>query len=81
MTTRHTAGIFVARFPFTDLSGAKLRPVLALADPDQRGDIPVLFITSQTVGGRAALADPLSELMTADAHFAMIPALQTRTFA
>ena len=40
--------IVLARFPFTDQSGAKLRPVLTLAElPGSHNDLIVLFITSQ----------------------------------
>ncbi|MDO9452792.1 MAG: type II toxin-antitoxin system PemK/MazF family toxin [Stagnimonas sp.] len=34
-------------FPFTDLSAAKLRPVLVLRGPDSRGDFLAAQITSQ----------------------------------
>lgn len=41
--------IVLARFPFTDRSGAKLRPVLVLADvPGPHDDYLVVFISSQT---------------------------------
>ena len=40
--------IILARFPFTDLSGAKLRPVLTLAPvPGPHQDYVVMFISSQ----------------------------------
>jgi mRNA interferase MazF len=41
--------IALARFPFTNQSGAKLRPVLILAEiPGTYHDFIVMFITSQT---------------------------------
>ena len=46
MTAR--GDIILARFPLTDGTGAKLRPVLALAQvPGAHGDYLVLFISSQ----------------------------------
>lgn len=33
-------------FPFTDLSAAKARPALVLSEPDQRGDVSFVFITT-----------------------------------
>ena len=39
--------IALARFPFTDLSGGKSRPVLIVSrDNDRRADVVVCFITS-----------------------------------
>lgn len=39
--------IVLARFPFTDLSGDKRRPVLVVSrDNDRRSDLVVCFITS-----------------------------------
>jgi len=38
--------IFKIRFPFTDLSGFKARPALAISEPDEYGDIEFLFITT-----------------------------------
>ncbi len=40
--------VILARFPFTDMSGARLRPVLVLAEiPGRYRDFIVLFISSQ----------------------------------
>ena len=39
--------IFKIPFPFTDLSGQKARPALAITEPDEYGDIEFLFITSK----------------------------------
>ncbi len=39
--------IFKIPFPFTDLSGQKARPALALGEPDEYGDIEFLFITTK----------------------------------
>ena len=38
-------GIYKLPFPFTDLSGGRGRPALALSEPDQNGDVRFLFIT------------------------------------
>lgn len=40
--------IVLIPFPFTDLSGSKVRPAVLLAQPKQSGDILVAFITSKT---------------------------------
>ena len=42
--------IFKLPFPFTDLSDDKVRPALALNDPDEFGDIEFVFITSNDKG-------------------------------
>jgi len=39
--------IFKLPFPFTDLSGKKARPALAVSEPDIWGDIEFLFITTK----------------------------------
>lgn len=50
MTFRVQAGgIYKLPFPFTDLSGKKARPALALNDPDRNGDVRFLFITTTPV--------------------------------
>ena len=44
--------IVLARFPFTDLSGNKRRPVLVVSrDNDRRADVVVSFITSVSRSG------------------------------
>lgn len=40
--------IYIVQLPFTDLSGLKRRPVLALNKSDKRGDFVSLAITSQS---------------------------------
>lgn len=42
-------GIYKLPFPFTDLSGHKARPALALNAPDTNGDVRFLFITTTPV--------------------------------
>ena len=44
-------------FPFSDLSSTKLRPVLVVLGPNERGDFLAAQITSQT---RHTLQEPLS---------------------
>lgn len=39
--------IFKIPFPFTDLSGKKARPALAISEPDEFGDVEFLFITTK----------------------------------
>ena len=40
--------VFKIPFPFTDLSGKKSRPVLAVSEPDKLNDIVFLLITTKT---------------------------------
>lgn len=42
-------GIYKLPFPFTDFSGNKARPALALTMPDKNGDVRFLFITRTPV--------------------------------
>lgn len=42
----NAGGIYKLPFPFTDLSGKKARPALALNDPDDNGDVRFVFITT-----------------------------------
>lgn len=39
-------GIYKLPFPFTNLSGLKARPALAISEPDGYGDVKFLFITT-----------------------------------
>ena len=39
--------IYKLPFPFTDLSGIKSRPALAITEPDKFGDIEFVFITTK----------------------------------
>ena len=53
--------IVLTRFPFTDLSGGKLRPALVISqNNDRRTDIVLAFITSnpQTANSSDALSIP-----------------------
>ncbi|MDQ1301931.1 MAG: CDP-4-dehydro-6-deoxyglucose reductase, partial [Chloroflexota bacterium] len=49
-------GIYKLPYPFTDLSGQKARPALALSGPDSNGDIRFAFITTKPTGGVKGLA-------------------------
>lgn len=44
---KYKGKIFKIPFPFTDRSGQKARPALAITEPDINGDTEFLFITSQ----------------------------------
>ena len=48
--------IFSAWFPFSDLSKEKKRPVLALSEIDENGDVRVAFITKTPVGNKQGFA-------------------------
>ena len=55
--------VVLARFPFTDLSGSKVRPALVISrDNARRNDIVLAFITSSTA---ASSADALAIQPTA----------------
>jgi mRNA interferase MazF len=45
-------------FPFSDLSAAKRRPVLALTSPDAYGDFIALAVTSRPQGDQGLALDP-----------------------
>lgn len=55
--------IFKLHFPFTftDLSGKKARPALALSEPDEFGDIQFVFITTKKIARRGRLIVELKE--------------------
>jgi CDP-6-deoxy-D-xylo-4-hexulose-3-dehydrase len=56
MTEHYTGGIFRIHFPFAEGEGFKLRPALALSEPDAYGDIRWAFITSRPVQERKCIA-------------------------
>ncbi|WPL10439.1 lipopolysaccharide biosynthesis protein RfbH [Thiorhodovibrio litoralis] len=60
-------GIYKLPFPFTDLSGRKARPALALNPPDAHGDVRFLFITTTPV------KDPAQGYALAATDYAGLP--------
>lgn len=48
----------VAPFPFTDLSGRKARPALALNAPDTNGDVRFLFLHDAGENNSSQVARP-----------------------
>jgi len=48
--------IFKIPFPFTDLSALKKRPVLALSEPNEYGDIKFAFVTTKNHSGSNQVA-------------------------
>ena len=56
--------IFKIPFPFTDLSGSKARPALAISEPDDFGDIEFLFITTKYARSFGEVLE-----LTADSYF------------
>ena len=55
MTDTYAGKIFRVRFPFTETGGFKLRPALALSEPDEYGDIRWAFITTRTIQSKLSL--------------------------
>lgn len=51
--------IILLHFPFTDLSGTKLRPVLVLTAPNAQGDLPLCGHPS----GGSACGTPLDVVL------------------
>ena len=65
--------IVLTRFPFTDLSGDKLRPALVVSrDSDRRSDVVLAFITSRPLA--ATTRDALSIVPSA-ANGLKVPSL------
>jgi len=48
---KYKGKIFKIPFPFTDLKGQKVRPALAVSEPDEYGDIEFLFVTTKETRG------------------------------
>ena len=55
MKYRFFGKVFKIPFPFTDLSGKKSRPALAISEPDELNDIEFLFITTKETRGFARI--------------------------
>lgn len=54
--------VVLVNFPFTDLTGRKLRPAVVIAAGDYHSDIILCQITSQDYGDREAVAiDPVKD--------------------
>lgn len=51
MIYKYFGKVFKIPFPFTDLSGKKSRPALAVSEPDELNDVEFLFITTKTTRG------------------------------
>ncbi|NCD09297.1 MAG: lipopolysaccharide biosynthesis protein RfbH [Negativicutes bacterium] len=68
MTSEYTGTIFKIIFPFTDLSGNKARPALALSEPDQRGDMTFAFITTKQSHAGGAVIDVPDGLLPFASH-------------
>ena len=54
---KYSGTIFKLPFPFTDLTGLKGRPALAISEPDAFGDIEFLFVTTKAPGSSGATID------------------------
>ena len=64
MTDQFAGKIYRIRFPFTESDGFKLRPALALCEPDEYGDIRWAFITTREIHSKVSL--PLGDEMFED---------------
>jgi len=51
MECKYFGKVFKIPFPFTDLSGRKSRPALAISEQDKLNDIEFLFITTKETRG------------------------------
>jgi CDP-4-dehydro-6-deoxyglucose reductase, E1 len=51
---KYSGKIFKLPFPFTDVTGQKARPALAISEPDACGDIEFLFLTTKAAGPSGA---------------------------
>jgi CDP-6-deoxy-D-xylo-4-hexulose-3-dehydrase len=65
MKYRFFGKVFKIPFPFTDLSGKKSRPALAISEPDELNDIEFLFITTKETRGFDCII-PVEKLDYAD---------------
>ena len=61
--------IVLIRFPFSDLSGAKVRPAIALADVG-RGDVVLCQVTSQSYGDDNAVTIAATDLASGSLRLA-----------
>lgn len=59
---KYKGTIFKLPFPFTDLSGQKARPALAVSEPDEYGDVEFLFITTKQSRNFGKTIDMTSEV-------------------
>ena len=59
---KYKGTIFKLPFPFTDLSGQKARPALAISEPDEYGDVEFLFITTKQPRKFSKTIDMASEV-------------------
>lgn len=58
--------IFKIPFPFTDLSGFKARPALAVSEPDEYGDLEFLFITTKDARSFGEQIDLTADIFIGD---------------
>ena len=68
MISNYTGTIFKIPFPFTDLSGSKARPALALSEPDQYGDISFAFVTTKKTRSTGDTLDVPDGLLPFPSH-------------
>ncbi len=59
--------IFKIPFPFTDLSGFKARPALAISEPDEYGDLEFLFITTKNARSFGEQIELTADVFVGDA--------------
>jgi CDP-6-deoxy-D-xylo-4-hexulose-3-dehydrase len=68
MISKYTGTIFKIPFPFTDLSGSKARPALALSEPDSYGDISFAFVTTKKTRSTGDALDVPAGLLPFPSH-------------
>ncbi|EMS77650.1 lipopolysaccharide biosynthesis protein RfbH [Desulfotignum phosphitoxidans] len=64
----YTGKIFLVSFPFSENSPAEKRPVLAISEPDEYGDIDFLFITTKNAAQRRMTIDLPDGLLKYDSR-------------
>lgn len=57
MISKYSGSIFKVAFPFSEPDSPRARPALAISEPDERGDVDLLFITTRSDESDATIVD------------------------